>query len=34
MEADEDKPPSPVDDSINDEDIPPRQMRLWNEDHL
>jgi hypothetical protein len=34
MEADEDKPPSPVDDSINDEDIPPRQMRLWNEDNL
>jgi hypothetical protein len=30
MEADEDKPPSPVDD-IDDGDIPPRQMRLWDE---
>jgi hypothetical protein len=31
MEADEDKQPSPVDD-IDDEDIPPRQMRLWQDE--
>jgi hypothetical protein len=31
IEADEDKPPSPVIDDIDDDDIPPRQLGFWED---
>jgi uncharacterized protein YpuA (DUF1002 family) len=31
-DADKDKPQPPVDDNIDDDDIPPRQLGLWDEE--